>query len=216
MPLPKAVICNWDGTLVANSLDHAYQAMRATFEYYEVEPPTLAVFLAEISISFSAFCRNHGIPKRANWLQPYVIYEQYFLEHLDDLELRDGAREALAYCHDLRIMTALVSGTPPEKMFHNIKRMSIATLIDHVEAGGYNSNRERLLSAFSYIPTCARLYVGSTTKAIVTAKALGMKTVGIPGCFESSEDSLRANADSFIARLHDLIPLLENQKGEVG
>jgi phosphoglycolate phosphatase len=207
MPLNLAIF-DWDGTLV-DSPSWAHQAMCAVFNYYGVEPPTLEIFLTEISSDFLLFYRSHGIPESATRQDLNVIWEQYLTEHPDGFMMRDGAKEALAFCHDAGMKTAIVSGTSPGTIAQGIERFALTGLIDHVEANacGKVGELQLVLARFTTNPHGA-VYVDDTLEGVKAAKSLGITAIGITGGFELPERLLKANPDHLITTLFDLPQLL--------
>jgi len=206
-------IFDWDGTLV-DSPRWAHHAMCAVFNNYQVEPPSLEVFLEGISSDFLIFYRKHGIPNTATRKDLNAIWEKYLLDHSDDFTLRDGALEALVYCRDVGMKTAIVSGTSPGVIAHGIERFGIGDLIGQVEANACGKVKElqRVLLNFNISPDEA-VYVDDTHEGVNAAKTVGMTAIGITGGFELPQRLLQAEPDHLIDSLYDLLPLLRNGAG---
>jgi len=217
MPSPRIVMLNWDGTLV-DSLPWTYQAACAVFLHFNREPPTFEIYRAEIlKLRPAGFFQKYGVPETALWPTPQVIYETYLLKHLDDLNLRDGAREVLGFCKDRRIRVAIVNCLVPGELLYTLERLGIGHLIDHVQAYSYGGLGIASVLAHFGIEAEEAVYVDSSAKGLEAAKEFaGIKIIALTGSFQPSEKILAKNAACVITTLMDLPFQLDNDTSGVG
>jgi hypothetical protein len=138
MPLPKVAIIAW--SVLVNEPLWVYSAIREAFIQNDVEPPLWEVFITEIKrTGVRDFCRDHGIRENTGWKTSVMIYEEYLMAHRDEVDLRDGAREILAFCHRGCMKTAIIGGPSADEISCGLRRFNLAHLVNHVD--GYTPHR---------------------------------------------------------------------------
>lgn len=115
LPKPKAVIFDWDNTLV-NTWPIIHEALVATFKEMGQQPWTLEQTMARVRKSMrDSFPEVFG----PNWQKAGELYQQHYREnHLKKLEALPQAQQALEKVKSLGLYNTVVSN----KRGHNLRK----------------------------------------------------------------------------------------------
>jgi len=120
LPSPKAVIFDWDNTLV-NTWPVIHEAMTATFEAMGHTPWTLDETKARVRKSMrDAFPELFG----ADWQKAGEIYQTYYIDHsLTKLKPLPGAAEVLQRIADKGLYNVVVSNKKGPTLRREVEHM---------------------------------------------------------------------------------------------
>lgn len=106
LPIPKAVIFDWDNTLV-NTWPVIHGALFRTFEQYGLEPWTLEETKSRVAHSLrDSFPKLFG----EGWEEAGKAYQAHYIaNHLAELEVLAEAEDVLRYLKEKGVYIALVS-----------------------------------------------------------------------------------------------------------
>lgn len=102
----KLVLFDWNGTLLDDT-PIFWEAVRATFSAFGVEPPTMEEYFRELDGDYLDSYRARGITALREELN--AVYEPYYEEHVGTVELSGGALKTLQALRDGGVMRGLVT-----------------------------------------------------------------------------------------------------------
>ena len=200
--LLKAVLYDWDGTLV----DSAAASLRSyvtLFGGYGIAYGP-EEFQRTYSPNWHRTYAALGLPRErwdeadARWLEIYAFERNTLLPRA--LDLLSGLRAA-------GLAQGLVTSGSRPRVERDLARLEVAAYFGVVICGGDTAERkphpEPLEVAMARLGVAASecVYVGDSPEDIEMARAAGVFAVGIPGAFPNTEALLASNPD---ARVEDL------------
>ncbi len=183
----KTAIIDWNGTAL-NDLKVVYESVRCIFEAYKLPPPTLREYQTEMSQEWMKFYTRHGIPEETEPKDLNKIRRAYLETHWDDVTLHEGLIEFLQLLKEEQMKSFLVTGEIQEVVERRLQQFYISDLFDKVVAGAYRKAEilKAMLEEFNLLPE-ETLYVDDDPFGILSAKELGLVTIGMTHGYASTE-----------------------------
>lgn len=133
----------------------------------------------------------------------------------NSVEYKDGAEEFLKTLKQNGTKMCIATATSLELVKHAVKRLGVDRYIDKIlscaDIGKGKDKPDIFLKACEHLgvkPEEAWMFEDSAV-ALMTAKSIGMKTVGIYDEFNYGHDILKANADIYVDDGETLLKVLE-------
>jgi len=202
----RAVLFDWDGTLV-DSAAASYRSYVRVFSEYGIEFDRVAferTYTPDWYRTYEAvgLAKEHWPEADARWTQ---AYEE------ETSALLPGARAALERLADAGLRPGLVSSGDARRVRREIEAHGLRALFgEAVVCGGETKRRkphpQPLLVALERmgVPPGEAAYVGDSPEDVTMAKAAGVFAVGIPGGFPN-RDTLAAAAPDLLAQSLDAV-----------
>jgi HAD superfamily hydrolase (TIGR01549 family) len=209
-PRPRAVLFDWDGTLL-DSAELSYRCYVRLFGRFGIgygRDDFARTYSPDWTRTYVAL----GLP-RERWAEAdhawLALYKQ------DAAELLAGAGEALATLADSGMLLGIVSSGDRDRVTAEIARLGLAGRFATVVCGNDVSNRKphpeglRLaLDRIGALPEVA-CYVGDSPEDIEMARAAGVFSIGIPGGFPNEEALRGSRPDRLLGSLSEAVAFLK-------
>lgn len=117
----NAVLLDWDGTVV-DSMPRQYEKIRALFERYQVEPPSLEAFCRTLRAPFEEFYPKYGLNA------PYSDLMDFFFGAYtkdDAAPVYPDFKPFLERALGARLRVGVVSAGKTDRLHHNAERLGL-------------------------------------------------------------------------------------------
>jgi HAD superfamily hydrolase (TIGR01509 family) len=202
VPRPRAVLFDWDGTLV-NTAEASYRCYEKLFGSYGIAFDRDAfrrTYSPNWHLTYSAL----GLaPER--WAEADARWLGHYCE--EEVVLIEGAREALLRVREGGIRAGLVTSGDRGRVSRELADLGVAALFDVRVCAEDTVQRkphpEALLLALERMRVAAgeAVYIGDSPEDVQMAQAAGVRAVGIPGGFPNREALAAARPDLLEATL---------------
>jgi HAD superfamily hydrolase (TIGR01549 family) len=196
LPAFRAVLFDWDGTLV-NSAETSFRAYVNVFR--------------TLGIGFDR--EDYGRTYSPNWHRTYeamglgrerwdeadTLWLRFYSEERN--ELLPGAREALARLEGAGHAQGIVSSGDRSRVTHELRELEVHRFFAAVVCGGDTEERKphpqplRLALGHLGLRPDEAIYVGDSPEDVEMARSAGVFAVGIPGGFPNRGALLAAKPD---------------------
>jgi len=210
----QLAIFDRDGTLI-DTLTVAYGAVREIFRTFrpDIKPPTLENYREVVNgdasrQSISGFYYKHGIPR---WITPDQmdeVFVRYSKGRKNNVKPYPGMRRLLILCKSLGMENAIVSASP-EDLEKEFAGFGVANLIGHIRSGA-RDKEEALVEALDLFGVVAEgaFYCNDTFGGLISAKNLGIATIGVTHGFNSKERVSEADPDFLADSLYEVMRIV--------
>jgi len=212
---PRAVIFDWDGTLV-DTAEASYRCYVRTFESYSL-PFDRDIYAATYSPNWYHTFRCLGLAEE-HWAEADERWLAYFAE--EKIELIDGAGEVIAALTARGIAAGIVTSGSRPRVERELLAYGLAPHFAHCVFGSDVTNKkphpEGLLVCLERLgvqPEDA-VYVGDSPEDMAMARAAGVFSIAVPGPYPNREALLAVGADWVAESLRDLGVILSREDGE--
>lgn len=198
-----ALLFDLDGTLLDSFPAH-FRAYMAMFARYNIAV-TEASFYALYSPNWLETYRRVGLPEEL-WEEADEVWMEEALKHQP--ELFPGAREALDWL-GARYRLGLVTSGSKDRVYGDLTRSGIHDRFEVIVTGGDVQHPKphpqglHLALAGLGLPAAGAVYIGDALADYETARAAGMRFIGIPSRFASLKP------ETPCPQVRDLAALLE-------
>jgi HAD superfamily hydrolase (TIGR01549 family) len=205
MKTPRAVIFDWDGTLV-DTAEASYRCYVRTFASYSL-PFDRDIYAATYSPNWYHTFRCLGLAEE-HWAEADERWLAYFAE--ETVELIDGAGEVIEALTSRGIVAGIVTSGSRDRVIRELHHHDLARHFAHCVFGSDVANKkphpEGLLVCLERLGVQAEdaVYVGDSPEDVAMAKAAGVYSVAVPGSYPNREALLAVGADWVIDSLRDL------------
>jgi len=209
MKNPRAVIFDWDGTLV-DTAEASYRCYVRTFESYSL-PFDRETYARTYSPNWYHTFRCMGLAEE-RWAEADERWLAYFAE--ENVELIDGAGDVVRTLTARGIAAAIVTSGSRERVVREIHQHGLVSHFSHCLFGSDVSNKkphpEALLLCLERLGVAAEdaVYVGDSPEDITMARAAGVMSVAVPGPYPNREALLAVGADVMVDSLRELLETL--------
>lgn len=206
MARPKAVLFDWDGTLL-DSAEATYRCYGLLFSSYSLRFDR-EIFARTYCPDWYRTYEALGLPRSSwgeadrRWLQLYAEYPP---------ELLPGARAALHRVAATGTPMGLVTSGQRERVLADLARLELETLFASLVCGSDLRERKpdpaplRRGLAELRVPAGEAAYVGDSPDDIHMARAAGVFAVAVPGGYPNRATLLDAGADLFAESLPEAL-----------
>ena len=215
MKTPRAVIFDWDGTLV-DTAEASYRCYVRMFESYSL-PFDRETYARTYSPNWYHTFRCMGLAEE-RWAEADERWLAYFAE--EKIELIDGAGEVIEALTARGIAAAIVTSGSRSRVIREIHAYGLAPHFAHCIFGSDVANKkphpEALLLCLERLkvePEHA-VYVGDSPEDVAMARAAGVFSVAVPGPYPNREALLAVGADVIVESLRELGVILSRVDGE--
>jgi len=203
--MPRAVIFDWDGTLVDTS-EASYRCYQRTFASYSL-PFDRETYARTYSPNWYHTFRCIGLPEE-HWREADERWLTFFAE--EQIELIDGARELIPSLTARGILAAVVTSGSKSRVIREIEAYGFAPHFSECVFGSDVANKKPhpealnlCLQRLEVAPEDA-IYVGDSPEDVAMARAAGVRSVAVPGAYPNREALLAVGADLVVESLHEL------------
>lgn len=202
----KNLLFDWSGTLV-DDLRPVWKATNAIFVEFGKKELTLEEFRREFRLPFSGFYAEHLPEATLEGLEP--LYEKFFSNLHDEVELLPGAREILEAARNNGMRVFLLSTIKPSHYVIQSGALGVGDLFDKPYVG-IHDKREKIREILreEQLDPAQTAFVGDMVHDIETARHGGVLSVAVLTGFDSLEKLLPAKPDVVVRDLHALHRLL--------
>lgn len=202
----RAVLFDWDGTL-ADTAEASFRCYVRTFEAFAI-PFDRDTYARTYSPNWYLTFRMLGLPEE-HWPAADARWLAHFAE--ESVALIDGARDVLESLTARGLATGIVTSGGRERVS---RELDAHGLTPHVHACIYGCDVARkkphpegLLKCLESLGVdgAEAAYVGDSPEDVEMARAAGVRSVAIPGCYPNREALLNARPDVILRSLFDLI-----------
>ena len=207
---PKAVIFDWDGTLVDTS-EASYRCYVRMFESYAL-PFDRDTYARTYSPNWYHTFRCMGLAEE-HWPEADERWLSYFAE--ETIELIDGAVEVIQSLTSRGIAAGIVTSGSRSRVIRELHAYGLAPHFSHCVFGSDVVNKkphpEGLLVCLEALGVHAddAVYVGDSPEDVAMAQAAGVFAVAVPGPYPNREALAAVGADVVLQSLRDLHGILE-------
>lgn len=214
MPPFRAVLYDWDGTLV-DSAEASYRCYVRVFAEHGITFDR-ARFQATYTPDWYETYRAVGLAEAhweeadARWLAEYAT---------EEARLLPGAIDTLARLEGEGVRQGLVTSGSRERVARDIVALGVHPFLAVVVCGGDTEHRkphpEPLLLALERLGVGAHeaAYVGDSPEDVAMARAAGVFAVGIPGGFPNREALAAAGPECLVPSLEAAMGVLVGMGG---
>ncbi len=202
----RNVILDWSGTL-ANDLGPVLEATNAIFRDYGRAPLTLEEFRHHFRLPFSGFYAELLPEATTEGLE--VLYERFFANLQERVELLPGAREFLEFCVSTGRRTFLLSTIKKHHFETQAGRLGVYASFEHayVEIMDKREKIRDILHDHGLNPA-ETMFVGDMVHDIETARHGGVLDVAVLTGFDPLEKLTPARPSIIVQDLPALQRLL--------
>lgn len=210
MKKPRAVIFDWDGTLI-DTAEASFRCYVRTFESYSL-PFDRDTYAATYSPNWYHTFRCLGLAEE-HWAEADERWLAYFAE--ETIELIDGVGEVIEALTSRGIAAGIVTSGSRDRVIRELHHHDLARHFAHCVFGSDVANKkphpEGLLVCLERLGVQAEdaVYVGDSPEDVAMAKAAGVYSVAVPGSYPNREALLAVGADWVAESLRDLHGILD-------
>ena len=215
MKTPRAIIFDWDGTIVDTS-EASYRCYVRLFESYSM-PFDRDTYARTYSPNWYHTFRCLGLAEK-HWDEADKRWLAYFAE--EKIELIDGAGEVIAAITARGIAAGIVTSGSRDRVIRELHAYGLAPHFSHCVFGSDVTNKkphpEGLLVCLDRLGVCAEdaMYVGDSPEDVSMAKAAGVFSVAVPGSYPNREALIAVGADVVVESIKELGVILSRADGE--
>jgi len=212
--LVKAVIFDWDGTIV-DSAEPTYRCYARLFAELGVAFDR-RIYARTYSPNWYNTFRELGVPEQ-RW--PHA--DSRWLAHFADetVELIDGVRDALADLGGRGIIAAVVTSGSRERIVREIRAHGLDEVIRECVCGSDVERKKPhpealhlCLDRLAVAPADA-VYVGDSPEDVEMARAAGVYSVAVPGGYPNRDALAASGPDAMHASVREAVRVLVNGTG---
>lgn len=202
----KNVLLDWSGTL-ADDLGPVLVATNAIFRHYGRSDLTLDEFRQHFRLPFSGFYAELLPEATEEGLE--ALYERFFRELNDDVQLLPGAMDFLEFCRVTGRRTFLLSTIKPAHFELQAGRLGVKDHFEHAYVG-IADKREKIREILHDhdLKPSETIFVGDMVHDIETARHGGVTGVAVLTGFDSIEKLLPARPPVICQGLDELRSIL--------
>lgn len=195
----KAVVFDWDGTLV-DTAESTFRCYRKTFAEYGIEFDRDAYARTYAPCGDDMF-RALGLPEE-RWREADDRWLANFAG--ETVDLLPGARESLQLVAERGLARGIVTSGTRARVLRELVEHALDPHFAHVTCGGDTPNRkphpEPLLTCLARLGVAPAhaAYIGDSPEDVMMAKAAGVYVIGITGPYPNRE-ALRASRPDHVA-----------------
>jgi len=210
MKTPKAVIFDWDGTLV-DTAEASFRCYVRTFESYSMTFDR-ETYARTYSPNWYHTFRCMGLAEE-HWAEA----DERWLSHFaaEKIELIDGAGEVIEALTSRGIAAGIVTSGSRGRVIRELHEYGLAPHFSHCVFGSDVVNKkphpEGLLVCLDRLGVSPddAVYVGDSPEDMSMARAAGVFSVAVPGAYPNREALLAVGADVLLDSLRDLHGILD-------
>jgi len=208
-PRPRAILFDWDGTLL-DSAEASFRCYRRLFAGYGIDF-TREVFARTYAPDWYRTYAGIGLPQE-NWQEADARWLAIYAG--ESCALRPGAAEALARIAEASIATALVTSGSRTRVEREIASLGLQEAFSAVVCGEDAREKkphpEALHAALARLSTrsAEAVYVGDSPEDVLMARAAGVFVVGVEGGFPNAAALRDAGPDIFAPDLAHAVDVL--------
>lgn len=218
----KAVLFDWNGTLLDDLGLLAYGSVVKIFESHDIPSPTLEQYRQEIAAKFMDFYYRHGFVPNFSGQGPEgdakalnKIRKQYYLDHDHKVKIRPDAVRTVLNLRVMKIKVGIVSAEIESSLLTKLSSSDLHNLIDNrfIRAEAWGDKTAALLDVCQRlgVPPADALYVDDTVDGAKAAQNAGLVSIGFANkTGYNSEDRLRIQTPFIINELSELLSLVED------
>ncbi len=202
---PRAVVFDWDGTLV-DTAEASYRCYVRLFQSFSL-PFDRETYARTYSPNWYHTFRCLDLAEE-HWAEADRRWLDYFAE--ETVELIDGAAEVIAGLASRGIATSVVTSGSRERVVREIDAHGLANQLLHPVFGTDVHNKKPhpealllCLDRLSIKPEEA-VYVGDSAEDIEMARAAGVYSVAVPGPYPNHDSLHAAKADMTLSSLREV------------
>ncbi|MEX1117999.1 MAG: HAD family hydrolase [Terrimicrobiaceae bacterium] len=202
----KNILLDWSGTL-ADDLGPVLVATNAIFRHYGRSELTREEFRQHFRLPFSGFYAELLPEATEEGLE--ALYERFFHELNDEVELLPGAWEFLEFCRKTGRRTFLLSTIKPAHFELQAARLGVRGHFEHAYVG-IADKREKIREILHdhTLDPAETVFVGDMVHDIETARHGGILGVAVLTGFDSIEKLLPARPPVICQGLDQLRQML--------
>jgi phosphoglycolate phosphatase len=204
--LVKAVIFDWDGTIV-DSAEPTYRCYERLFTELGVAFDR-RIYARTYSPNWYDTFRALGVPQE-RWPHADARWLAHFAQ--ETVELIDGVRDALHELASRGIDAAVVTSGSRSRIEREIEAHGLAAMIRECICGSdlpqkkpHPAALQLCLSRLDLDPSDA-VYVGDSPEDVLMAKAAGVYAVAVPGGYPNHDALAAAQPDAMHASVRDAV-----------
>jgi HAD superfamily hydrolase (TIGR01549 family) len=209
MKTPRAVIFDWDGTLVDTS-EASYRCYVRLFQSYSL-PFDRDTYASTYSPNWYHTFRCLGLAEE-HWSEADARWLSFFAE--EKIGLIDGAGELISAITGRGIAAGIVTSGSRERVIRELHEHRLASHFAHCVFGCDVANKkphpEGLLVCLERLGVSAddAMYVGDSPEDVSMAKAAGVFSVAVPGSYPNRDALVAAGADVMVESIRELHVIL--------
>lgn len=195
MPL-QAVMIDHNGTSFDDLKPLVYPSICSIFRHFRVRPPSLTTYRDEITAQFIDFYHAHGIPRHVTGDQLNALRKNYFEAHWQKGRFRKGFLSFLQFCRRKNLLIASVSAEVEFVLKRKLREASLIGFFNRVH-GNARDKESALVETLDCFGIKAEdaVYLDDTFDGLISAKNLGMKTIGFTAGYNTKKRILAAHPD---------------------
>lgn len=206
---PRAVLFDWDGTLL-DSAEPSYRCYVRVFERFGIRFGR-EDFARGYSPDWTHTYRRVGLPQE-QWPEADRLWIGFYSE--DAGLLLPGASPLVTSLASRGLRLGIVTSGDRLRVHGDLARLGLAGRFDAVVCGNDVARRkphpEALLAALERlgVAACEACYVGDSPEDVEMARAARVFSIGIPGGFPNAEALAASRPDRLVRSLADVVPAL--------
>ncbi|HJW93487.1 MAG TPA: HAD family hydrolase [Thermoanaerobaculia bacterium] len=206
MKTPRAIIFDWDGTLVDTS-EASYRCYVRLFESYSM-PFDRDTYARTYSPNWYHTFRCMGLAEE-HWAEADSRWLSFFAN--EQIALIDGAGDVIAAITERGIAASIVTSGSRDRVVRELHAHGLAPHFSHCVFGSDVTNKkphpEGLLICLERLGVHAddAMYVGDSPEDIAMAKAAGVFSIAVPGSYPNRDALLAVGADALVDSIRDLM-----------
>jgi len=210
MPPPRAVLFDWDGTLL-DSAGATFRGYQRLFAEYGV-PFDRGSFERTYCPDWYRTYEAVGLP-RVHWSEADQRWLAFYAE--DPPALLPGARAALARLTAARVPLGLVTSGQRERVVRDLERLELGAVFASVVCGTDVPERKphpaplRRALAEMNVSAADAAYVGDSPEDVTMARAADVTSVAVPGGYPNRTELIAAQPDLFAESLEEALTALD-------
>lgn len=200
----------WDANGTIFDDKHVSDMSRdAIFDHFGVARPDPTEWASRVSSHILNLYHSFGIPQSVSREEINRVRMKSYVENIDRVRLRDGARDLLWYFRGAGTFSAsaLVSAEVPTIISALLRRFSIADQFSAVVAGAWPKMRylEEFINCMG-LPRERIAYFGDTAEDVRVTNELGLVSIGLinPTSYSSVGAIMAENPDLAVVDMQDL------------
>lgn len=222
MALPKLVVFDWNGTILADTIA-SWRASNDCLEYYGAKPISMTRFRETVDFPVLHFYKRNGCSvdrvlgdkKGSN-----DHFQSCYREYSKNARTRKGTRELLEWLQAQGVDRTILSNYLTPRIVEDLKRLKLDHYFSHVcgntDDGSKvleHTTKKKRLAAF----LADRGYnaddvviVGDSTEEPGIAHRMGLKSISITGGYFSASRLRNSKPNGIVNRMDQIIDLLQN------
>ena len=208
IPNARAVLFDWDGTLV-DTAEASFRCYVRLFEEYGI-PFDRETYARTYSPNWYHTFRMLEIPEE-RWPHADARWLEHFAE--EEVAVIDGARELVDALHARGLATGIVTSGSRDRVIRELGTHGFAfhECVFGSDVKEKKPHPEGLLLCLQRLQIAAQgaVYVGDSPEDVQMAKAAGVYAIAVPGGYPNREALLAAGADAVAETLRVILSEVE-------